>query len=217
MYTITIKYVGITTDLEKHVASIAPYFGRIGSYIDSSVFVGGNPGLGDGHVGEFGKSVYATNVKEKFGYLAVQEPYASTGIPAPAPLASMKVSEVGTDNTVTFETADYKEAFYFQQMAGELAKEGFEVTVTEGDEPTPVTPSITLDKDTATVAVNATVTITATTVPDGEAVEWTSSDDTKAEVADGVVTGKAAGDATITAKITVDGTEYTATCVVTVE
>lgn len=45
---------------------------------------------------------------------------------------------------------------------------------------------------------------------------WTSSDDTIASVLDGVVTGEAEGSATITATITVDGTDYTATCDVTV-
>lgn len=78
------------------------------------------------------------------------------------------------------------------------------------------TPSVTLDKSTATVAVNATTTLVATTVPAGATVTWTSSDTDKATVADGVVTGKAAGSATITASITVGGTAYTDTCTVTV-
>ena len=78
------------------------------------------------------------------------------------------------------------------------------------------TPSITLDKDTATVADGSTITLVATTVPADAAVSWTSSDDTKASVSDGVVTGEAAGSATITATITVDGVDYTATCAVTV-
>ena len=77
-------------------------------------------------------------------------------------------------------------------------------------------PSVTLDKKTANVAVEGTVALTATTVPAGSTVTWTSSDTTVATVSSGTVTGVAAGTATITAKITVDGTDYTDTCAVTV-
>lgn len=78
------------------------------------------------------------------------------------------------------------------------------------------TPSVSLDKSKATVAPEATTTITATTVPANATVTWTTSDATVATVANGVVTGVAEGTATITATITVGGTAYTATCAVTV-
>ena len=78
------------------------------------------------------------------------------------------------------------------------------------------TPSVTLNKSTASIAVEGTETLTATTVPAGQTVTWTSSDDEVATVAGGVVTGVAAGTATITASITVDGQTYTDTCAVTV-
>lgn len=80
------------------------------------------------------------------------------------------------------------------------------------------TPSVTLNKDTTTLSLSGTYfdTLTATTVPAGETVTWTSSDTTIAKVAAGVVTAKAKGTATITAKITVDEHDYTDTCVVTV-
>lgn len=77
-------------------------------------------------------------------------------------------------------------------------------------------PGVSLDKATASVADGSTITLKATTVPAGADVTWTSSDDTKASVSNGVVTGEAAGSATITASITYDGTEYTDTCTVTV-
>lgn len=80
----------------------------------------------------------------------------------------------------------------------------------------PTTPSVTLDKSTASIAVNGTETLAATTVPADAEVTWSSSDDTVASVEGGVVTGVAAGDATITASITVDGQTYTDTCAVTV-
>lgn len=75
---------------------------------------------------------------------------------------------------------------------------------------------VILDKETASVDVESTVTITATTNPADATVTWTSSDDTVATVDGGVVTGVAKGTATITASITVEGKEYTAACVVTV-
>ena len=88
--------------------------------------------------------------------------------------------------------------------------------VTIGDSPI-ITPSVTLDKTTATIAsVGGTVNLTATTVPDGETVTWSSNDETVATVSNGTVTAVKAGEATITASITVDGTTYNATCTVTV-
>ena len=78
------------------------------------------------------------------------------------------------------------------------------------------TPEVVLDKETATIPVAGTVALTATTVPAGQTVTWSSSDTSVATVSGGTVTGVAAGDATITASITVSGTSYTATCAVTV-
>lgn len=49
-------------------------------------------------------------------------------------------------------------------------------------------------------------------MPVNSVVTWTSSDDEVATVVDGVVTGVSAGTTTITAKITVDGVDYTDTC-----
>jgi len=83
-----------------------------------------------------------------------------------------------------------------------------------GSEPVP---AVLLNTHAVTVAVDDTVTLTATTTPAGETVTWSSSATGKAEVAAGVVTGKAAGSAIITASITVDGVTYTDTCTVVVE
>ena len=83
-------------------------------------------------------------------------------------------------------------------------------------DPVAETPSVTLNKDATTLAAEATETLTATTVPAGAVVTWTSSNNEVATVANGVVTAVAEGSATITATITVDGTNYTDTCTVTV-
>lgn len=85
-----------------------------------------------------------------------------------------------------------------------------------GTPPTP-TPSITLSPTSASVVVNSTVALTATTQnANGASVTWLSSNTSVATISNGVVTGVAAGTATITASIEVSGTTYSATCVVTV-
>lgn len=76
-------------------------------------------------------------------------------------------------------------------------------------------PNITLNKHSLTIEVGDTETLTATVIPSGSTVTW-SSNDTDASVEAGVVTGVEEGTATITASITVGGTTYTDTCAVNV-
>ena len=76
--------------------------------------------------------------------------------------------------------------------------------------------SVTLDKTAAELDVGEAVTLTATVTPDNatdKTVTWESSDSSVATVENGVVTGVAAGDATITAKA---GSKEV-TCTVTVK
>ena len=78
-------------------------------------------------------------------------------------------------------------------------------------------PLVLLNKHLVTVAKDATTTLTAETVPAGETVTWTTSNNTYADVTSGgVVSGEAVGTAIITASITVDGITYTDTCTVVV-
>jgi len=84
------------------------------------------------------------------------------------------------------------------------------------DADAPIVPDLTLNKANVTIAVDGTDTLRATTIPAGQTVTWSSSDDTKASVSDGVVTGEGAGSAVITASMTYDGHTYTDTCNVTV-
>ena len=92
----------------------------------------------------------------------------------------------------------------------------FEIYI-KGSEDEP-TPDVLINKHSMTIDVDATETLTATTVPAGKTVTWSSSDGTKASVTSGgVVTGEAEGTAVITASITVDGVVYTDTCTVVVE
>lgn len=78
--------------------------------------------------------------------------------------------------------------------------------------------SVLLNTHAATVEAEGTLTLTATTVPAGETVTWSSSDSSVASVSGGVVTaGSSAGSAIITASITVEGVTYTDTCTIVVE
>lgn len=77
--------------------------------------------------------------------------------------------------------------------------------------------SIELNKSTTSITVEGTETLTATVTPSGTEVTWASNNTAVATVTSGgVVTGVAAGTATITARISVDGAIFSDTCVVTV-
>ena len=79
------------------------------------------------------------------------------------------------------------------------------------------TPEILLEKHSETVAVGSTVTLNVSRkIPASATITWTSGTTAKATVADGVVTGVAAGSSIITASITVDSVTYTDTCTVKV-
>ena len=105
------------------------------------------------------------------------------------------------------------DVFKSRALADDAPYDGWFSSVYQG---AAASPSVDLDKSTLSVAVNATATLVATTVPAGATVTWTSSDTDKATVAGGVVTGKASGSATITASITVGAQTYSDTCTVTV-
>jgi len=83
--------------------------------------------------------------------------------------------------------------------------------------PVPVT-DVTLNKSATTIAVGASETLAPTVVPvnaTNKTVSWTTSDASKATVANGVVTGVAAGTATIT--VTTEDGGFEDECVVTVK
>lgn len=91
----------------------------------------------------------------------------------------------------------------------------YEIYIKQGGEE--ITPSVLLNKHAVSVVAGETVTLTAETNPDGETVTWSSSSNTYATVTSGgVISGEAAGQAIITASITVDGVTYTDTCTVVV-
>ena len=77
-------------------------------------------------------------------------------------------------------------------------------------------PSITLSRHSVRLDVNGTVALSASTLPDAETVTWSSSNNEVATVSNGTVTAEGAGNAIITASITVEGVTYTDTCTVIV-
>ena len=86
---------------------------------------------------------------------------------------------------------------FFSAVFAALALVGF--TACE-PQPTPdEVVSVVLDQTALTLEVGATATLVATVDPAGATVEWASQDPTVASVADGVVTGLAAGNTIIVA------------------
>ena len=122
------------------------------------------------------------------------------------------------DAFIPMELNDKENGQYLVFIGGEGLAKATQIGVlktTAVQEPI-VVESVTVAPTTATVKVGETVTLAATVLPADAAdktVVWTSSDNTKATVVDGVVTGVAAGEVTITA--TAGGKSATAT--VTVE
>lgn len=125
MYTVTIKYTGVSGEVAIGPAPIARLWNPEGSYIDSAAYEG---------------SVYDTNV-EGWGEIAPVSPYDSTSIPYPVALAQFKLATVGEDllnggkvigKQVSFNVDDYKEAFFYKTLGEQMADQGFEVTVEKG-------------------------------------------------------------------------------------
>lgn len=81
-----------------------------------------------------------------------------------------------------------------------------------------VTPSVSVVPSRTAVDVGAKVTLFAYTIPNNSTVTWSTTDTAYISVdsSTGEVTGVAEGSGTVTATITVDGTNYTDTCTVAV-
>ena len=88
----------------------------------------------------------------------------------------------------------------------------FYSTEGEGD----IDPDISLNKANMTIKEGGSGRLRATTNPAGAEVTWESSNTSVATVSGGTVSGVAAGNATITATMTYDDTEYSDSCKVKV-
>ena len=171
-FTVKITYKGVETDASRIVASISPIFVPTNSYIDTPAYVEGfhNSVTGGTIADKYGKSIYANNVDDKWGYAAQVAPYDSTSIPFPVPLAQFKLAIVGENNTVTFTVDDYKEAFYYKELGHQLADQGFEVEVTDA-EPEKKTKDAVTDQDIIDAANDPDISILNITAPITQSAE----------------------------------------------
>lgn len=94
-----------------------------------------------------------------------------------------------------------------------LTDEPYEVYILE---PAVSAAGIELNTHTVTINKDDTYALTATTVPSGQTVTWSSASTSVATVSGGTVTAVAAGNTVITASVTVSGVTYTDTCTVVV-
>ena len=83
----------------------------------------------------------------------------------------------------------------------------------------PYTPEVVIKSSGETIGVSDTVTLSAVTYPAGTSVSWSSGTTGKATIGatTGVVTGVSSGTSLVTATISVGGTSYTDTVLITVE
>lgn len=212
-YKIVITYVGAPVDADRLVAPICRIYTPNNSYIDTSAYEG---------------TVYDTN-RDGFGGIDPLEPFATTSIPFPLPLAQFKLAVVAENGTVEFEVHDYKEAFYYKQLGAAMHDQGFTITVTEDipeSDPEPdLFVAVTGIEDVPDAAVAGTpLTLSGTVAPanaTNKTIVWSvkTAGDTGAVIAGDVFTAIDEGTATITATIvdgTDEGTDYTKDIEITV-
>ena len=132
-----------------------------------------------------------------------------------------EITFTGISTTHKFtKTLSPAKAITVNTAVNPIAENTFFGSVQTPDTITPhsVTPRVSVVPSRAAVDAGSDVQLSAVVVPASAAVTWSSSATTYATVgaSTGLVHGEAEGSATITASITVDGTNYTDTCAVTV-
>jgi len=150
--------------------------------------------------------------------VSIPETTEHVGAGAFAECASLTaVSVEGSTTTIADTAFTASLSVTFMAPAGSAA-ETFAAQQSIPCEPLPVkVTGVSLNKNAVTLAVDETDTLIASVTPADAAVKtvsWTSSNKDVVSVADGVITAKAPGAATITA-VTTDG-EFVASCTVTV-
>lgn len=133
--TILIKFVGPTADVERRGMEIARYFAPQNSYVDSPVYTEGyDPANFEGAKGEeYGKSIYATNVTG-WGELKGLIPMAHTTTKFAqferAVIAAFDAKANNAENKgIQFDVEGYEEEIYWDQIARNMAAEGFFIKV----------------------------------------------------------------------------------------
>ena len=175
-----------------------------------SVIISGDT---DVHVGKGSPTSASYTVEVKDDGNVIQPSPTLTWITDPAPLPSGITFDTGTK---TLTVADSASAGT-ETITITVGATGGDDTMSDDITVTVTVMDLTgLSPADESVEVGKTVTLTATTVPTGLAVNWETSSSDIATVANGVVTGKASGDVTITAKLaSADTISKTATIHVT--
>ena len=135
-------------------------------------------------------------------------------------------ADEGADTTVTWETSSRNVATVDNGKVTAVGPGTATITAKAGDQEATCevkvsaqempAASITVAPTKLSLIVGESNTLAVATVPEGQAVSWTSSDDKIAAVSGGKVTAVAKGTATITASIEVEGQKKSAACEVTV-
>lgn len=116
-------------------------------------------------------------------------------------------------NTSVFTfSVDEATPLYLSSYGGDFFIAGVKVAIET------TVPTISLDTTAKTINMGESFALAVTTQNTGDAaVEWASDNENVAKVTDGTVEAVGAGEAKITASVTVDGTVYSSECTVTVK
>ena len=133
-------------------------------------------------------------------------------------LIAIKMKRVLNTSGFSVSTTDKNKAqfafeFTCHKTIENLSDAPYEIYILE---PAVSAAGIELNTHTVTIDKDDTYALTATTVPSGQTVTWSSASTSVATVSSGTVTAVAAGNTIVTASITVSGVTYTDTCTVVV-
>ena len=133
-------------------------------------------------------------------------------------LMAIKMKRVLNTSGFSVSTTDKNKAqfafeFTCHKTIEDLTDPPYEVYLLE---PAVSAAGIELNTHTVTIDKDDTYALTATTVPSGQTVTWSSASTSVATVSSGTVTAEAAVNTIITASITVSGVTYSDTCTVIV-
>ena len=133
-------------------------------------------------------------------------------------LIAIKMKRVLNTSGFSVSTTDKNKAqfafeFTCHKTIENLSDAPYEIYILE---PAVSAAGIELNTHTVTIDKDDTYALTATTVPSGQTVTWSSASTSVATVSSGTVTAEAAGNTIITASITVSGVTYSDTCTVIV-
>lgn len=113
-YTVKIEYAAVAADVTNLVSPICRLFAPTGCYTDTKAYEG---------------SVYDTNV-DGWGEALSLEKFIELSIDHPGALMMFKKAAL-SGTAVEFETDDYKDATYYEEVGKALKDQGFTVTVTK--------------------------------------------------------------------------------------